>query len=113
LILALKVDTSLLEDDETLATSLIEAEEKLVTAKFATVRRENADDVAMLALWTTMLIVVDADPCADLIPFEADIDACCSCWEKVAFKAMMVLEISTVALSTDAMMRFEQSWGLF
>jgi hypothetical protein len=26
---------------------------------------------------------------------------------------MIVLEISTVALSTEAAMRFEQSWGLF
>lgn len=42
--------------------SLMEAEEKLVTARFAILSLENADDVAILALWTTMLIVVDAEP---------------------------------------------------
>lgn len=55
----------------------------------------------------------DAEFCADLIPLEADIEACCNCWLKVALRAIIVLEISTVALSTEAAIRLAQSWGLF
>jgi len=155
MILALSLDTSLLEADDTLVRSELtlvivacalpkarfasvklevaaaidwfaiesavlaldwtfdNAEVALVTARLATVTLEKAATVATLALWTTTLMVEDAELWADLMPFEADIDACCSCWEKVAFSAIIVLEISTVALLTEAMMRLEQSWGLF
>lgn len=54
-----------------------------------------------------------AESWAALMPLEADIRAWSTCWEKVAFNRMMVREISTVALSTEARMRLLQSWGLF
>lgn len=50
-----------------------------MAARFATVRLKKADDVAILALCTTIAIVEEAEPCADLIPFEAEIDACWIC----------------------------------
>ena len=50
---------------------------------------------------------------ACLIPFEAEIDACWSCWLKVALSAMIDLDIDTVAASTEAKIKLEQSWGLF
>lgn len=54
-----------------------------------------------------------AELLADLMPFVKLMDACRSCCEKVALRAMIVREISTVARLTEAMMRLEQSWGLF
>jgi len=96
-----------------LCCTLANAEVALVATKFATVTLEKAATVATLALRTTTSMVEEAEFWADLIPLEAEMEACWSCWEKVAFKAMIVLEISTVARLTEAAMRFEQSWGLF
>ena len=62
-----------------LTCTLVNAELAPFAAKFATVTLEKADDVAILALWTTTAIVDEAEPCADLMPFEAEIDACWSC----------------------------------
>jgi hypothetical protein len=59
-----------------LKCALVNAEPAMVAARFASVRLKKADDVAMLALWTTTAIVEEAEPSADLIPFEADTDAC-------------------------------------
>lgn len=59
--------------------TLVNAKFTLVTAKFATVTLENAEDVAILALWTTTAMVDEAEPCADLIPLSAEIEACLSC----------------------------------
>ena len=73
------------------------------------VKLENAEEVTLLALSTTICIVDVAELWADLMPLEADIDACCSCCEKVALSAMIVRDISTVALLTEAVIRFEQS----
>lgn len=56
--------------------TLVNVELASVTARFAIVRLEKADDVAMLALLTTTAIVDEAEPCADLMPLEAEIDAC-------------------------------------
>lgn len=93
--------------------ALVNAEFTLVTAKLARFRLNEADEVALLAFRETMEIDDDAEFSADLIPLEADIEACCSCCEKVAFSLIIVLEISTVARSTEAAIRLEQSWGLF
>lgn len=135
--LELNLDTSLLEAEDTLVRSrftlvicdwalvkarfaLVTAEFALVNAKFAlvtcrnaTVTLEKAEEVAILAFCCTTDIVCEAEFCADLIPLEAEIEACWSCWENVALSAIIVREISTVALLTDAAMRLEQSWGLF
>jgi hypothetical protein len=56
--------------------ALVSAKFALFAAKFAIVRLENADEVALLALRTTTCIVEVAELCADLMPLEADIDAC-------------------------------------
>jgi hypothetical protein len=85
----------------------------LVCALFASVRLKKAEDVTTLALDDTEVIVWLAASCADLMPFDADIDAACNCWENVALSLMIVLDISTVARSTDAAIRFAQSCGLF
>lgn len=121
--LELNLNTSLLEADDTLVRSkltlricdeaLLRAKFALVTARFATVTLAKAEEVATLAFCITMAIVCDAEFCAALMPLEAEIDACWSCWLKVALRAMIVREISTVALSTRAVMRLEQSCGLF
>lgn len=81
----------------------------MFTARFANVRLENADDVTTLALEEMTDIVDMAELLADLMPLVLSMEACWSCWENVALSAMMVREISTVALSTEAAMRFEQS----
>ena len=92
-----------------LAWAFDSAKLALVTAKFAMVRLEKADEVTLLALRTTTLIVEVAESWADLMPLDADIDACSSCWLKVALSAMIVRDISTVALLTEAVIRLEQS----
>jgi hypothetical protein len=56
--------------------AFVKAKFALVTAKLAMVRLENAEDVALLALSTTTWMVEVAEFCADLMPLEADIDAC-------------------------------------
>lgn len=94
-------------------SALVKATFALVTALLATKTLEKAEEVAMLAFCCTMEMVCEAASCADLMPLEAEMDACWSCWLKVALRRMMVLDISTVALSTEAMMRLEQSCGLF
>lgn len=59
--------------------ALANAEFTLVTAKLARFKLNEADEVALLAFWETMDIDDDAEFSADLIPLEADIEACCSC----------------------------------
>lgn len=59
--------------------ALLSAKFALVTARLATVTLEKADEVAMLAFCTTMAIVCEAEFCAALMPFDAEIDACWSC----------------------------------
>lgn len=78
-------------------------------AEFAIDRLEKADEVAMLALVITAAIAEEAEPCLDLISLDAEMETCCSCWEKVAFSAMIVLEMATVAAFTEAMIKLEQS----
>lgn len=63
----------------TAALALVNAKLALVTALFATVTLEKAEEVATLAFWTTTAIVDEAEFCADLMPLEAEIDACWSC----------------------------------
>lgn len=48
--------------------ALVNAAFALVTARFAILTLEKADDVATLALWTTIWIVEVAESCADLMP---------------------------------------------
>jgi hypothetical protein len=62
-----------------LACAFVKAKLALVTARLAIVRLEKADEVALLALRATTLMVEVAESCADLMPLEADIDACWSC----------------------------------
>jgi hypothetical protein len=50
-----------------------------VTAKLASFRLNDADEVTLLAFWETMDIDDDAEFSADLMPLEADMEACCSC----------------------------------
>lgn len=128
--LELSLNTSLVEADKALVRikltpatcdwaltraifALDSAEFTLVTAKLARFRLNDAEEVALLAFWETTDMEDDAEFSADLIPLEADIEACCSCWLKVALRAIIVLDISTVALSTEAAIRLAQSWGLF
>jgi hypothetical protein len=59
--------------------TLVRATFALVATKFATVTLEKADEVAMLAFWLTTETVEEAESWADLMPLEADIDACWSC----------------------------------
>lgn len=94
--LELNLNTSLVEADNALVRTkltpttcdwalaramfaLVSAEFTLVTAKLARLRLNEADEVALLAFWETMEIEDDAEFSADLIPLEADIEACCSC----------------------------------
>lgn len=56
--------------------AFVSAKLALVTARLAIVRLEKAEEVALLALRTTTCMVEVAELCADLIPLEADIDAC-------------------------------------
>lgn len=94
--LELNLNTSLVEADWALARTkltpticdwalakalfaLVRAELTLVTAKLAILRLNEADEVALLAFWETTEIEDDAEFSADLIPLEADIDACCNC----------------------------------
>jgi hypothetical protein len=59
--------------------ALVSAKFALVTAKLATVMLENADELAILALCTTIEMVDVAESCADLMPLDAEIEACWSC----------------------------------
>ena len=93
----------------TLNCTFVNVELASVTAKSAIVRPEKAENVTILALLTTTAIFEEAEPCAILMTLEAEIEACCSCWEKVALSAIIVLEISTVAALTEGVIRFEQS----
>lgn len=87
------MDTSLLEADDMLVTckfarlklelalvkarlAMFKLELALVTANCATVTLENAEEVAILAFRTTTARVEEATPCADLMPLVAEIDAC-------------------------------------
>ena len=58
------------------ACALLNARFAFVTAKFATVTKEKADEDTLFALDDAREIVEEAEVCADLIPFEAEIDAC-------------------------------------
>lgn len=94
--LELNLNTSLVEADNALVRikltpatcdwaltraifALVSAEFTLVTAKLARFRLNEADEVALLAFWDTMDIEDDAEFSADLMPLEADIEACWSC----------------------------------
>lgn len=81
-----KLDTTLLETADKLDTSLLEAVDKLdsdivafAKANWALVTLAKADEVMILALLTTKLIVDTAELLAELIPAEAELEAACSC----------------------------------